>query len=688
MAALEKIRSKSVMLLIVIGVALLAFIIGDFLNSGRSFFGAGTTVAKVDGEKISIIDFQKRYEEQNQRLQESNQKVDPALVQNQVLNQMINEQLLKEELDALCLTVSDAEITEAMTGETANYQVIQFAQQLGMESPAQLHEFIFNPGKFKATEADVAPVREQWLKLEEQTIQQLKAGKLGNLITGAIQANKLDKAALLAENNDGASVEIVNEQYASLKDDEFKVTDEELKARYDKEKQQYKIDQELRKIHFISVDIVPNDKDLAEAKAVFDKVEAALRGNVGLDAARNIGEASINQKTVRLSDVYGAQKTFLEAAAVEDVSAPTFEGYTHKVTKLLAKKNDVDSVRVDMIQVQGAKKVQDSVLNLLNSGKPFAEVVDNKVAVGQENQWMNLMQIGNEDKAQEAKAKILAAADGYFVVDSNENAALIYKVHEKVAPKAMFDIAEVSYTVYPSDETIDGLRTNLQDYINTNNTGKKFIDNATAKGYTAMEATVAADMAQINRIESTRKEIQWAFGAEIGSVSPIFDKEGNDKMIALTLDEVIPAGYMPLSDPSVKANIERLVRNDKKAESLIAKYKGKANSISAYAQLMKQKVDTITVNFAQDFIPGIGMESVLSAQAPYAKENTIQGPVKGDQGVFVYKVVKKEKAASTLSDDVIDQRFAGQFGGSVVSQLFFDILKEGKTIKNNLIEFY
>ena len=64
----------------------------------------------------------------------------------------------------------------------------------------------------------------------------------------------------------------------------------------------------------------------------------------------------------------------------------------------------------------------------------------------------------------------------------------------------MFDIAEVSYTVYPSDETIDGLRTNLQDYINTNNTGKKFIDNATAKGYTAMEATVAADMAQINRI--------------------------------------------------------------------------------------------------------------------------------------------------------------------------------------------
>ena len=178
MAVLEKIRSKSVFLLIVIGVALLAFIIGDFLNSGRSFFGAGTTVAKVDGTKISITDFQRRYEQYNQQLQASNQKVDGAVVQNQVLQDMVTEQLLEEEAEALGIDVTDAEITEAMTGQGAVPAVVQMARQLGLESPAQLHDLVFNPGKYGAQDADVAQVRAQWLEMEKNVTNQLKYQKV------------------------------------------------------------------------------------------------------------------------------------------------------------------------------------------------------------------------------------------------------------------------------------------------------------------------------------------------------------------------------------------------------------------------------------------------------------------------------------------------------------------------------
>lgn len=690
MAVLEKIRSKSVFLLIVIGVALLAFIIGDFLNSGRSFFGAGTTVAKVDGTKISITDFQRRYEQYNQQLQASNQKVDGAVVQNQVLQDMVTEQLLEEEAEALGIDVTDAEITEAMTGQGAVPAVVQMARQLGLESPAQLHDLVFNPGKYGAQDADVAQVRAQWLEMEKNVTNQLKYQKIGVLLSGAIQANDLDKEAIAADMSTASTVDLVNVPYSSLDNKDFPVSDDELQARYEKEKSQFKTEDEIRKIHYIAVNIVPSQDDLAKAQKLFNSVDSTLRVTTGVESVRNISELTINQRTVRSNDVDAATREFIASAAEGAVSAPRFRSDEHSLVKLLSKKMDVDSVNVDMLQVQGAKKVQDSVLNLLNSGKPFAEVADNKVAGGQQNMWMNLMQMGVDSKSVEAKKKLLAAGSEYFVIDSNDNAALIYRVNEKKAPKQMYEIAEVSYKVFPSDETIDNLRAGLQKYISANNTAKLFADNAIASGYQALEAEVTAETPQINGIESTRKEVQWAFGAEKGSVSSIYDKEGNDKMIAVALDDIIPAGYMPLSDSGVRSVIETKVRNDKKGEKLLADYKGKASDLAGYAKLMNVPVDTaVTITFSQDFIPVLrNMESKLTAEAPYAKQGSLNGPVKGDQGVFVYKVVKNEKSSTQMTPEQLAQRYSMSMGSAAVSRMAVEILKENKDIVNNLIDFY
>lgn len=690
MAVLEKIRSKSVFLLIVIGVALLAFIIGDFLNSGRSFFGAGTTVAKVDGTKISITDFQRRYEQYNQQLQASNQKVDGAVVQNQVLQDMVTEQLLEEEAEALGIDVTDAEITEAMTGQGAVPAVVQMARQLGLESPAQLHDLVFNPGKYGAQDADVAQVRAQWLEMEKNVTNQLKYQKIGVLLSGAIQANDLDKEAIAADMSTASTVDLVNVPYSSLDNKDFPVSDDELQARYEKEKSQFKTEDEIRKIHYIAVNIVPSQDDLAKAQKLFNSVDSTLRVTTGVESVRNISELTINQRTVRSNDVDAATREFIASAAEGAVSAPRFRSDEHSLVKLLSKKMDVDSVNVDMLQVQGAKKVQDSVLNLLNSGKPFAEVADNKVAGGQQNMWMNLMQMGADSKSVEAKKKLLAAGSEYFVIDSNDNAALIYRVNEKKAPKQMYEIAEVSYKVFPSDETIDNLRAGLQKYISANNTAKLFADNAIASGYQALEAEVTAETPQINGIESTRKEVQWAFGAEKGSVSSIYDKEGNDKMIAVALDDIIPAGYMPLSDSGVRSVIETKVRNDKKGEKLLADYKGKASDLAGYAKLMNVPVDTaVTITFSQDFIPVLrNMESKLTAEAPYAKQGSLNGPVKGDQGVFVYKVVKNEKSSTQMTPEQLAQRYSMSMGSAAVSRMAVEILKENKDIVNNLIDFY
>ena len=116
MATLEKIRSKSALLLIIVGAGLLAFIIGDFFTSGRTIFGTGTTIAKVDGNKIDIQEFQRRVQDASQQAQAQNQRMDNAVLQQQVLNAMIAEKLFDQEIKDLGLTVTDQELTDMLVG--------------------------------------------------------------------------------------------------------------------------------------------------------------------------------------------------------------------------------------------------------------------------------------------------------------------------------------------------------------------------------------------------------------------------------------------------------------------------------------------------------------------------------------------------------------------------------------------
>ena len=114
MATLQKIRSKSVLVLIIIGAGLLAFVIGDFFTSGRTLFGTGSTIAKVDGTSIDVQEFQRNVEQAAQQAQASGRKVDYPSLQQQVLSNMVGQVLFKNEFDKLGLTVTDSELSNAM----------------------------------------------------------------------------------------------------------------------------------------------------------------------------------------------------------------------------------------------------------------------------------------------------------------------------------------------------------------------------------------------------------------------------------------------------------------------------------------------------------------------------------------------------------------------------------------------
>lgn len=683
MAALEKIRSKAVFLTVIIGVALLAFIMGDFLTSGRTFFGDGNTIAKVGDEKIDAIVFQRRYEKMSAQLQERGQSVDGAVIQSQVLNQMMSEILLDNEIEALGIYVTDEELTNAMTGKNARPQIMQFARQMGAESPDQLHDMLFNPSKYGIPEDQVLKARESWIDMENDVERGLKYEKLQNLIAGTLQANDLDRKELWEGNATVNTINYVKQDLATLADKDYEPTDAEVKKAYDDNKAQFKLEEEMREAHIIALDIAPSTADLNAAKDMIDSTYAALLEAPGIEMVRNNSDLVINEMSVRASDIRDTEvKNFVTEAQVGAVSTPKFASNVYTIVKVNGKKMEVDSVKLNVMMVEGDKKLQDSIKAQLNAGVAFAEIQKNKAAQGQEGVWQVILQAPDS-----VKTKLLNGGDGYFALQESEQGAYFCKLVEKKAPKMVYDIANITYTVYPSTKTIEDLNNGLQEFINANNTAELFAANAAKAGYNALPVSVTAEDPQINNIEGSRKNVKWLFEASEGSVSPI--EKLSDKIVTVALDKVNKAGYLSLDNSRVKAAMTAKARADKKADALVAQLAGKAKDLNGYAELMNAKVDTTQVTFGQMFIAKIGVgESDLTARVATAKLNDVVGPVKGNNGVYVFQVTKQERTERTATPEEGNRQFAMTRGSNAVMNHVLDILRNATTVENKMIKFF
>ena len=679
MATLEKIRKRSVLLLVIIGAALVAFIIGDFLNSGRNIFGDGTTVAKVDGEKIDYLAFQQRYSEFTEQNKNASQQ-DAATVQNQVLGTMIQETLFNEEYDALGIDVTDTELSNYMYKQMAMRDQ-DFAQTLGQLAQSlagnekanallgnaasqemmvqSIRKIIFNPNQFGLTSEQVKAAQDWWLTKENDATEQLKQAKFGMLFQGAVQANALEIEAMKAQRMNSYDVQMVAIPYASLKDDDYKVSDEEIKAVYNAEKNRFALLQKA-------------DKFLA-------RVDSALHASQGLEGVRQFNELSINERKARQSELASLgmdAKQFADSAAVGQISKIYTRGDNRTIYRLLSKNSEIDSVKVVVAPVEGDKKKQDAALADLNAGKTVKDV---KADTTEIDIFAALQQGAMTD---EQKAKLLAAGDEYFVLDSTDKGAAICKVIEKKAPKTVYNIGEVSFVVDPSKDTRANLLNDLQKFLDKNNTAQAFFDNAAKAehSYTAMRDVVLSSQAMLgNSVKNSSKLIHWLFkDAKEGEVSAI--QQDNDVLIVVALAQVYDDGFRPLSDPETKAYCEMKARNLKKADALAKKYAGKANDINGYARLMNSAVQTLTVGTYPN------MEAALDGQVPFAKVGKVYGPVKGTNSLFVYTVVKKNAAVNKIDDAQLANMCKQQLGQALTSD-FWALLKGGKEVTNNIINF-
>ncbi len=229
MATLEKIRSKSVFLLVVIFVALLAFILGDAITNGRNLFGNHTTVAKVDGDKIDYLDYQRKREELNRQLEEARSQnpeqysnFDTQLLAQMAVNQLISEKILDNAVKDMGIKPSPELLRRYMLENpqpsAEQMAIVRQLQSMNVNvtSMAQAHDVIFNPKRNNLTQAQVEPLQKAWLALENEAQKSLAEQMYVALLGATVQANDLDKKALYNDFIELAQVQVAFRPYGQV----------------------------------------------------------------------------------------------------------------------------------------------------------------------------------------------------------------------------------------------------------------------------------------------------------------------------------------------------------------------------------------------------------------------------------------------------------------------------------------
>ena len=675
MATLEKIRSKAGLLVLVVGLALFAFIIGDFLNSGSTYFRQSQEkIAIVDGEVINIQDYQTRVDEMSEMYKmQTGQNSLPeeymSQIRQSVFDAMVQEIVLDEATSDLGMTVGPEELFDMVQGEHISPMIQQMQMfqnpQTGRFDKTALLNFLKaiendNIAAYPAEQqAQILQAKNFWLFWEKNIKRQRLEQKYTTLLAKAVAANKLDAQDAFAATAESADLVYTMQSYATIPDSTIAVSKGEIEKLYNQRKELYK-QKAGRVIKFLAVDIRPSQEDYANAQKEIEEVKSELAGTTNVaDIVNENSEVPYLDAFFTESAFDAEMVQFVKNAQVGDLQGPLFTNDKYRVFKLVDKTVAPDSVKVSHIMLAGKSEAEtqtlaDSIQGALKGGADFAELAkkysaDQAAEKGGELGWFTeataLRGVNEEFK----NAVFSAALNEVKIVKSMYGTHLV-KVTEKTANVDKYKVVDVDMTVSPSSKTYSNIYNELNQFISTNNTIAKIDENAKEAGYNVVsDVTVTAADQLVGTIKNSRQVVRWAFQHEKGNISEIF--ECDDKFVIAAIQSELEEGYRPVDmvAPALKAELIA----QKKGEQIVADLKAKnLSSVEAYAEAMHASVDSVKfVNFGTRRISGIGVEPKLNAEIALAEVNQVSAPVAGNNGVYVFKAYAKNKENKTYNEE-------------------------------------
>ena len=704
MITLQQIRDKAgVLLAIVIGLALMAFVLTDFMSSGRLLFsGSAMDVAKVGNKSITIQEYEAQIRSAEESYRAEGNKISDEYqlfsLRDQIYQQLVTDIIMESELEALGLGVHSREMSEIIQGSNPHPYIRSLFTD---PNTGRFDRNTFN-SFLQSIDADPSGnTRRMWQNLRKQLLGERKVQKYTNLISKGLYSPNF----VLETDHENMSTTFkfsyIEKPYEWVSEETVgTITPVEEKTFYKENTYLFKNIVESRELAMVFFETKPSDNDNVSAEKWVAEIKPEFESTTDYAYFLNMNSDTPFDAKYYKKDQLSEPKDTLFDMSVGTVIGPYTEGGSIRLAKLAKTAMLSDSVKIRHIAkfptastAEAIKAVRDTMTLLktqLDSGADFKELAQkvsmdpSSASTGGELGWIPYGSIQDTlffmNKGQMIQ---LEMAQSIHIIQVMDYSPRVKKVQ----------IAVLDHVIEPSNQTHQELYAKASKFIQENPTFAQFeatIQNDNSYTGQTMLRVTATDPGVMG-MSSSREIVSWAFKAKPGDVSKIFELD--NAYAVVSLGSIYKEGIVPFEQ--VRSEVNALIVRKKKAESIKAEMiAAGASSLEKLATIMKTpqgydyNIDDSKnpIAFNAISLPGPGAEPDVIAAASVTPMGVLSAPVSGNHGVYILSVSEINKAEpmdASVARDRLDITMSGRAQGEV-----FPVLKTLYNVKDSRVNFY